>query len=51
MRILHVADRLSDRGGADLGSVITLDIPGEGSLTLIYMTDPEGNIVELQYWH
>ena len=38
-------------GGEDLGSITTLDIPGEGRLTLIYMTDPEGNIVELQYWH
>ncbi len=40
-----------ERGGADLGSVTTLDIPEEGRLTLVYMTDPEGNIVELQYWH
>ena len=38
-------------GGADLGRVTTLDISEEGRLTLVYMTDPEGNIVELQYWH
>ena len=27
------------------------DIKGAGRLTLNYMTDPEGNIVELQRWH
>lgn len=38
-------------GGRDFGQLVTLDIPGAGRLTLIYMTDPEGNIVELQHWH
>ena len=28
-----------------------LDIPGAGRLTLVYMTDPEGTIIELQKWH
>jgi len=39
------------QGGRDLGQLVTLDIPGAGRLTLIYMCDPEGNIVELQRWH
>ena len=38
-------------GGKDVGQHVTLDIPGAGLLTLIYMTDPEGNIIELQKWH
>lgn len=38
-------------GGKDYGQLVTIDIPGAGRLTLIYMTDPEGNIVELQRWH
>jgi catechol 2,3-dioxygenase-like lactoylglutathione lyase family enzyme len=38
-------------GGRDYGEVVTLDIPGAGRLTLCYMCDPEGNIVELQTWH
>ena len=38
-------------GGRDVGQLVTLDIPGAGRLTLIYMTDPEGNIVELQKWN
>jgi predicted enzyme related to lactoylglutathione lyase len=37
-------------GGQDVGKMVTLDIPGAGRLTLVYMTDPEGNIVELQRW-
>ncbi|MEQ1842755.1 MAG: VOC family protein, partial [Verrucomicrobiales bacterium] len=39
------------QGGRDFGKLVTLDIPGAGRLTLIYMCDPEGNIVELQRWH
>lgn len=39
------------RGGRDVGEVVTLDIPGAGRLTLVYLTDPEGNILELQRWH
>ena len=39
------------RGGRDVGKIVTIDIPGAGRLTLNYMTDPEGNIVELQHWH
>jgi predicted enzyme related to lactoylglutathione lyase len=38
-------------GGRDVGELVTIDIPGAGRLTLIYMTDPEGNIIELQRWH
>lgn len=38
-------------GGRDYGQLVTLDIPGAGKLTLIYMCDPEGNILELQKWH
>jgi predicted enzyme related to lactoylglutathione lyase len=37
-------------GGADYGELVTIDIVGAGPLTLLYMTDPEGNIVELQKW-
>ena len=38
-------------GGRDVGELVTIDIAGAGRLTLIYMTDPEGNIIELQRWH
>ncbi|MFZ2641549.1 MAG: VOC family protein [Verrucomicrobiia bacterium] len=38
-------------GGKDYGQLATIDIPGEGRLTVIYVCDPEGNIIELQEWH
>lgn len=38
-------------GGRDVGEIVTLDIAGAGKLTLVYLTDPEGNILELQKWH
>ena len=42
---------IKKRGGQDVGELVTIDIAGAGRLTLIYMADPEGNIVELQKWH
>lgn len=38
-------------GGKEVGQLVTIDIPGAGRLTLVYLADPEGNIVELQQWH
>ena len=43
--------QIKEWGGRDYGELVTIDIEGAGKLTLIYMTDPEGNIVELQQWH
>ena len=37
-------------GGADYGKLQILEIAGAGTLTVIYVTDPEGNIIELQRW-
>ena len=37
-------------GGSDLGTIQTRQVPGAGHVILIYMTDPEGNIIELQNW-
>lgn len=38
-------------GGRDFGRQVTIDIPGAGRLTLVYLADPEGNLIELQRWH
>jgi len=40
--------RVLAAGDADLGELVTHEIPGVGMLTFIYMTDPEGNILEIQ---
>ena len=37
-------------GGQDLGRLHRMDVKGAGTISLIYMTDPEGNIIELQNW-
>jgi catechol 2,3-dioxygenase-like lactoylglutathione lyase family enzyme len=37
-------------GGSDIGAMHTREVPGEGTIELVYMADPEGNVVELQKW-
>jgi len=37
-------------GGSAVGEIVSLDIPGAGQITFVYVTDPEGNIIELQRW-
>jgi len=37
-------------GGAAVGEVLQVTIPGAGSLEWAYVRDPEGNLVELQRW-
>ena len=40
-----------EAGGGEVGQTVTLDVPGAGQVTFAYLTDPEGNIIELQQWH
>lgn len=37
-------------GGSDVGEIATLTTATGAHVTLCYMTDPEGNIIELQSW-
>ncbi len=37
-------------GGSEVGKVVSLTIPGAGAVTFVYLTDPEGNVIELQCW-
>jgi predicted enzyme related to lactoylglutathione lyase len=37
-------------GGGHVGDLVTAKIAGAGTITFIYVTDPEGNIIELQKW-
>lgn len=43
-------DAVITAGGGSVGDVESVDIPGRGRLTEVYVTDPEGNIIELQKW-
>jgi predicted enzyme related to lactoylglutathione lyase len=37
-------------GGGELGKVISVEVVGVGAITFAYLTDPEGNIIEVQRW-
>jgi predicted enzyme related to lactoylglutathione lyase len=37
-------------GGGAIGGIVSLPIPDVGTVTIVYATDPEGNIIELQTW-
>jgi glyoxylase I family protein len=37
-------------GGHSVGDVVTLTTAAGSSVTWCYVTDPEGNVVELQHW-
>ena len=48
---VHAArDAVVAAGGYDLGKVVSVNVPGAGQITFVYVTDPEGNIIELQKW-
>ena len=44
------ARAIFERGGSPVGELIEREFPGIGSLTFQYVTDPEGNIIEIQNW-
>jgi predicted enzyme related to lactoylglutathione lyase len=37
-------------GGRAVGEVVTVEVKGGGHVTWCYVTDPEGNVLELQSW-
>jgi predicted enzyme related to lactoylglutathione lyase len=37
-------------GGHEVGEIVTLQVPTGARVTWCYVTDPEGNIIELQSW-
>jgi catechol 2,3-dioxygenase-like lactoylglutathione lyase family enzyme len=37
-------------GGRAVGTVVTMAVPGKGTITFVYAADPEGNLLELQAW-
>jgi len=37
-------------GGGAVGEIATTEVKGVGLLRVVYVRDPEGNIVELQKW-
>lgn len=37
-------------GGGAVGQAVTVEVARAGCVTFVYLTDPEGNIIELQRW-
>ena len=37
-------------GGCSVGEIVTLEVSGGAKVTWCYVTDPEGNVIELQCW-
>ncbi len=56
----HIAFSVSDvkkgrddvlaAGGGSVGEIVTLGVQTGGRVTWCYVTDPEGNVIELQSW-
>ena len=38
-------------GGSKVGNITSCVVEGVGQLTFVYLSDPEGNIIELQSWN
>ncbi len=43
-------DAVIAAGGGTVGKLVSAEILGAGMVTFVYVTDPEGNIIELQHW-
>jgi catechol 2,3-dioxygenase-like lactoylglutathione lyase family enzyme len=48
--IAATCDAVLQAGGTAVGELVTSPIQRRGVVTFLYMTDPEGNIIELQSW-
>jgi predicted enzyme related to lactoylglutathione lyase len=48
--VAAVQDAVLAAGGGTVGDVVSVGIRGAGHITFAYVTDPEGNIIELQHW-
>ena len=48
--VKNVLQKFLDHGGKEYGQTVQKEIPGVGTLTVVYAQNPEGNIVEIQNW-
>lgn len=48
--VAAAAQTAFDHGGSAVGELTVREVPGVGLLTVQYVADPEGNIIELQNW-
>ena len=43
-----VREAVLEAGGGEVGEVVSVKIPKVGSIEFAYLTDPEGNVIEVQ---
>lgn len=48
--VLSARSEVLAAGGGELGEIVTLETATGAKVTWCYLTDPEGNILELQSW-
>ena len=48
--VAKVVRDVTEAGGGHVGETVTVPVAGAGAVTFAYVTDPEGNIVEVQSW-
>lgn len=48
--VQEILNKVINHGGAALGEVVMRKIDAVGTITFVYATDPEGNILEIQNW-
>lgn len=46
--VAEIANAVFDHGGKAVGELVTREMPGAGRLIVQYVTDPEGNVIEIQ---
>lgn len=49
--VVTTAQSVFDNGGSAVGELMVREVPGVGVLTVHYVADPEGNIIEIQSWN
>ncbi len=48
--VKQAMQKVVKHGGGKVGDITTSEVNGVGELTFVYVSDPEGNIIELQGW-
>ncbi|OFX44952.1 MAG: glyoxalase [Bacteroidetes bacterium GWA2_30_7] len=48
--VQKITNKVLENGGRLYGELVTKKVEGIGILTVVYTTDPEGNIIEIQNW-
>ncbi|MEO0559645.1 MAG: VOC family protein [Bacteroidota bacterium] len=48
--VAEIQAQVLAHGGRNIGQISETTVEGVGTLTFIYMADPEGNLLEIQNW-